>query len=202
MNNYEYIVASLPTLQPVRTKSAHAGAEQIVQSIREQLSEKDNGLVDLLLSGYESDNLDAGFYHEALHHRNRFIREFFEYDLNLRNIKVEYLNRSLGRPEGMDTVSPEGWDGSAFDGRQEIMAVLEGDDILKRERGLDDLMWRKIDEITVMDVFDMEAILGFIAKLKIIDRWDKLDPDTGHDLFRRLVEEIRATYDNKKNNMI
>ena len=173
-----------------------------MQSIREQLSEKDNGLVDLLLSGYESDNLDAGFYHEALHHRNRFIREFFEYDLNLRNIKVEYLNRSLGRPEGMDTVSPEGWDGSAFDGRQEIMAVLEGDDILKRERGLDDLMWRKIDEITVMDVFDMEAILGFIAKLKIIDRWDKLDPDTGHDLFRRLVEEIRATYDNKKNNMI
>ena len=188
--------------QPGQTKSAHAGAEQIVQSIREQLSEKDNGLVDLLLSGYESDNLDAGFYHEALHHRNRFIREFFEYDLNLRNIKVEYLNRSLGRPEGMDTVSPEGWDGSAFDGRQEIMAVLEGDDILKRERGLDDLMWRKIDEITVMDVFDMEAILGFIAKLKIIDRWDKLDPDTGHDLFRRLVEEIRATYDNKKNNMI
>ena len=202
MNNYEYIVASLPTLQPGQTKRAHAGAEQIVQSIREQLSEKDNGLVDLLLSGYESDNLDAGFYHEALHHRNRFIREFFEYDLNLRNIKVEYLNRSLGRPEDMDTVSPEGWDGSAFDGRQEIMAVLEGDDILKRERGLDDLMWRKIDEITVMDVFDMEAILGFIAKLKIIDRWDKLDPDTGHDLFRRLVEEIRATYDNKKNNMI
>ena len=202
MNNYEYIVASLPTLQPGQTKSAHAGAEQIVQSIREQLSEKDNGLVDLLLSGYESDNLDAGFYHEALHHRNRFIREFFEYDLNLRNIKVEYLNRSLGRPEGMDTVSPEGWDGSAFDGRQEIMTVLEGDDILKRERGLDDLIWRKIDEITVMDVFDMEAILGFIAKLKIIDRWDKLDPDTGHDLFRRLVEEIRATYDNKKNNMI
>ena len=202
MNNYEYIVASLPTLQTGQTKSAHAGAEQIVQSIREQLSEKDNGLVDLLLSGYESDNLDAGFYHEALHHRNRFIREFFEYDLNLRNIKVEYLNRSLGRPEDMDTVSPEGWDGSSFDGRQEIVTVLEGDDILKRERGLDDLMWRKIDEITVMDVFDMEAILGFIAKLKIIDRWDKLDPDTGHDLFRRLVEEIRATYDNKKNNMI
>ena len=53
-----------------------------------------------------------------------------------------------------------------------------------------------------MDVFDIEVILGFTAKMKIIDRWDKLDPDTGHDLFRRLVEEIRATYDNKKNNMI
>ena len=115
---------------------------------------------------------------------------------------MEYLNRSLGRPEGQDCVQPEGWDGSGFEGRQEIMAVLEGDDILKRERGLDDLLWKKIDEITVMDVFDIEVILGFTAKMKIIDRWDKLDPDTGHAIFRRLVEEIRATYDNKKNHMI
>lgn len=82
------------------------------------------------------------------------------------------------------------------------MAVLENGDILRRERGLDDLMWKRIDEITVMDVFDIEAILGFIAKLKIIDRWDRLDPETGRELFRKLVEEIRSTYDNKKNNMI
>ena len=201
MNNYEYIIAGLPSLQPGVT-GGHPAAEQVIRSIRDQLSGKDNELMDLLLSGYESDRLDADFYRKALKHRNRFIREFFEYDLNLRNAKVEYLNRSLGRPEGQDCVQPEGWDGSGFEGRQEIMAVLEGDDILKRERGLDDLLWKKIDEITVMDVFDIEVILGFTAKMKIIDRWDKLDPDTGHAMFRRLVEEIRATYDNKKNNMI
>ncbi len=202
MNNYEYIVASLPTMQAAGIKSTRLQAEQIIQSIREQLSQKDNRLVDLLLSGYEAENLDAEFYSRTLGHANRFIREFFGYDLNLRNVKVEYLNKSLGRPDEMDKVIPDGWDDSAFEGRQEIMAVLEGQDILKRERGLDDLMWKKIDEITVMDVFDIEAILGFIAKLKIIDRWDKLDSDTGHSLFRRLVEEIRATYDNKKNNII
>lgn len=202
MNNYEYIVASLPVLQAAGTTSTRMPAEEVILSIREQLSQKDNAIVDFLLSGYEAENLDAAFYMKALHQRNRFIREFFEYDLNLRNIKVEYLNRSLGRPEDLDKVIPEGWDGSDFEGRQEIMSVLEGQDILKRERGLDDLMWKKIDEITMMDVFDIEAILGFIARLKIIDRWDKLDPETGHSLFRRLVEEIRATYDNKKNNII
>lgn len=203
MNNYEYIIAGLPALQPsAGARGAHAAAEQIILSIREQLSQKDNRTVDLLLSGYESENLDAEFYGKSLKHPNRFIREFFGYDLNLRNIKVEYLNRSLGRPEEMDKVYPEGWDGSDFEGRQEIMTVLEGTDILKRERGLDDLMWKMIDEITVMDVFCLEAILGFIAKLKIIDRWDRLDPDTGNQLFRKLVEEIRATYDNKKNDII
>lgn len=203
MNNYEYIIAGLPVLQPSSgATGVHTSAEQIILSVREQLSQKDNRLVDLLLSGYDSENLDEEFYNKAIRHSNRFIRLFFEYDLNLRNIKVEYLNTSLGRPEDMDKVFPEAWDGSDFEGRQEIMSVLEGHDILKRERGLDDLMWKKIDEITAMDVFNIEAILGFMAKLKIIDRWDKLDPETGNRLFRQLVEEIRATYDNKKNDII
>ena len=202
MNNYEYIVASLPTLQPGQTKSAHAGAEQIVQSIREQLSEKDNGLVDLLLSGYESDNLDAGFYHEALHHRNRFIREFFEYDLNLRNIKVEYLNRSLGRAAGTDCIMLPELEEYEFVGRDAAEAVLSGSDIIRRERGLDDLMWDEIDRINEMEVFSMDVILGFTAKLKIVDRWNRLDPESGAQLFRRLVAQIRSTYDNKKQNMI
>ena len=38
-----------------------------------------------------------------------------------------------------------------------------------------------------------ERILGFTAKLKIIDRWNKLDPETGRELFRKLVDEIRKT---------
>lgn len=202
MDNYEYIIAGLPALQQAPTGASHADADRIMASIREQLSEKDNALVDLLLSGWDAESLDSEFYLKALNHRNRFIREYFAYDLNLRNLKVEYLNKSLGRPEDMDIVRLEGMDGSDFEGRQEIMSVLEGADILKRERGLDDLMWKKIEEITIMDVFDIEVILGFIARLKIIDRWDKLDPDTGNELFRKLVEEIRATYDNKKNNLI
>lgn len=202
MDNYEYIIAGLPALQQAPTGASHADADRIMASIREQLSEKDNALVDLLLSGWDAESLDSAFYLKVLHHRNRFIREYFAYDVNLRNLKVEYLNKSLGRPEDMDVVRLEGMDGSDFEGRQEIMSVLEGGDILKRERGLDDLMWKKIEEITIMDVFDIEVILGFIARLKIIDRWDKLDPDTGNELFRKLVEEIRATYDNKKNNLI
>lgn len=202
MNNYEYIVAGLPVLQQGPAQGSHDSAARILSSIREQLSARDNELVDLLLSGYESENLNADFYSRALNHRNRFIREFFSYDLDLRNVKVEYLNKSLGRPADMDTVVPAGREDESFEGRQEVMAVLENGDILRRERGLDDLMWKRIDEITVMDVFDIEAILGFIAKLKIIDRWDRLDPETGRELFRKLVEEIRSTYDNKKNNMI
>lgn len=63
-------------------------------------------------------------------------------------------------------------------------------------------MWQKIDEITISDVFDIEFILGFLAKLNIIGRWLKLDPETGRTMFRQLVDDIRKTYDNKKQNDI
>ena len=76
--------------------------------------------------------------------------------------------------------------------------VLNRADLLQRERGLDDLRWQKVDELTAMDVFDLELILGFVAKLKIIDRWLQLDPESGRELFRKLVEDVRSTYDNKK----
>ena len=85
-----------------------------------------------------------------------------------------------------------------FEQKGEIVEILSGTDIIGREKGLDMAIWEHVEEVTTMDVFDMDAILGFIARLKIIDRWDKLDPETGAELFRRLIKEIRATYDNKK----
>ncbi len=60
-------------------------------------------------------------------------------------------------------------------------------------------MWAHIEELTLNDLFDIELILGFTAKLKIADRWEKLDPETGQKFFRKLVQEIRSSYDNKKN---
>ena len=71
--------------------------------------------------------------------------------------------------------------------------ILSGSDILARERGLDDVMWEKADSLTELDLFDIDIILAFIAKIKIADRWNKLDPETGRELFRRLVSEIRNT---------
>ncbi len=190
MNNYEYIIASLPVLS--EGSAGKVDADDLVAEIRGHLSSRDNALMDLLLEGYGDGTQDAEFYRRALGSSNGFLRRFFEYDLAVRNAKVDYLNRALGRPEGMDKVVL-GEEEPDFDGRAEVDAVLNGSDILARERGLDDLMWQEIDELTRMDVFDIEAILGFTAKLKIIDRWNKLDPETGRELFRKLVDEIRKT---------
>ena len=178
MNNYEYIIAGLPLLQSGSPKGWHIDCAALIGDIRSNLSARDNALLDFFLSGYDQDSLDAAFYETALSHRNRFIREFFTYDLMVRNTKVDWIEELM---------------------RQEVRAVLDCGDIIRRERGLDDLMWHKADELTLWSLFDMSVILAFTAKLKVVERWEKLDPETGQEYFRKLVQEIRATYDNKKN---
>ena len=198
MNNYEYIVASLPVIEPGSRLGSSSAANAIIDDIREQLSNKDNALVTMLLDGFDPEKLNAGFYRACLGSGSRFLREYFLFDLFLRNTKVEYLNASLGRPEGKDVLLLEELEDYEFEQKEEIVEILSGTGIIGREKGLDMAIWEHVEEVTTMDVFDMDAILGFIARLKIIDRWDKLDPETGAELFRRLIKEIRATYDNKK----
>lgn len=199
MNNYEYIIAGLPLLQSGSPKGWHIDCAALIGDIRSNLSARDNALLDFFLSGYDQDSLGAAFYETALSHRNRFIREFFTYDLMVRNTKVDWINSTVGRPEGTDVIKIDSGLEDEELMRQEVRAVLDCGDIIRRERGLDDLMWRKADELTLWSLFDMSVILTFTAKLKVVERWEKLDPETGQEYFRKLVQEIRATYDNKKN---
>ena len=75
-----------------------------------------------------------------------------------------------------------------------VRSVLEGTDLLMREMDLDKLMWKKIDELNLFNYFNVNVLLGYIAKLKIIDRWLSLDEQTGREMFRKLVDEIRGTF--------
>lgn len=194
MSNYEYIIAGLPVLQ--RTADgipAGFDAEELIAGIRSALEGKDAAGLDLLLQGFDPDSLNADFYAAALKNRSDFIRKYFEYDLLVRNTRTVWLNRSLGRDELTDTVILPGMEDPDPFEVQAINEVLSRSDILERERELDTLMWNRIEEINVMKVFDLDVILGFTACLKIVDRWLKLDPETGRGLFRKLVEEIRSS---------
>ena len=201
MDNYEYIVASLPVLRQEDSRTDSLDAGELVDQIREQLSGPDQAVLDLLLSGYDPEQLTEGFYKQMLRHKNRFLREWFRFDLDLRNATVGYLNKQLHRAPDHDKILLEGREVEEFPELEDASRILNGTDILQRERGLDDLRWHKIDEITLMDYFDLETLLGYAAKLKIIDRWLQLDPDSGRALFRRMVDEIHSTYDNKKQNI-
>ena len=191
MDNYEYLVASLPVITSDESPSDKISVSRLIEEIRALCSDKDNSLIDTLLSGYEEESFTPEFYRSMLSHPNRFLREFFRFDLNLRNAKVRYLNESFGRPSDKDIFLE---DDREFEEEDDVHRIMYGPNLVSREKGLDELVWNKIDALNTFDYFNISAVLGYVAKLKIIDRWLSLDEETGRDMFRKLVEEIRGTF--------
>ena len=193
MNNYIYIISSLPALSQDWKGPEGFSADEIIAEIKERCSEKDNERIDFFLKGFDSESLCKEFYEEAGTQKSRFVREYYKFDMNVRNVKARYLNAAFGRPADQDVIVLEGQD-SSFEEEAKVKAVLEGKDILARERGLDDIMWDKIFDLSLFHYLDMDVIFSFLAKLHIIDRWLKLDEQTGREMFRRLVGEVRGTF--------
>lgn len=206
MSNFEYILSSLPLLTADFKYAEGAGFQTVLDEIRRDLSEADTATVEFLLRGFDDGQLDEDFYAAALRHRNRFIREYFRFDLNLRNAKVRYLNQELQRSPGQDVMTGENPDAPDTDidgfrftaGEFQEAAVVENalssTDLVSREKALDDILWKKVDDLATFHYFDLEAVLGYIAKLHIVNRWLALDETAGRERFHQLVEEVRGTF--------
>ena len=207
MSNFEYIISSLPYLTADYEYAEGEGFQAVLDQIRESLSEKDGESLDFLLSGFDADQLNPVFYARALAHPLKFLREYFRFDLNLRNAKVRFLNRELGRPDLQDVITGKGEEtdedldidlyrfrGGEFEEEDAVASALSQASLLVRERALDDVSWDKISSLETFHYFDITAVLAYVAKLHIVNRWLALDEQKGRELFRRLVQEVKGTF--------
>ena len=207
MSNFEYIISSLPYLTADYKYEEGQGFYTVLEEIKENLGEKDTQTLDFLLDGFNPKKLDADFYDQALKSTLKFIREYFRFDLNLRNAKVRYLNQALGRPEDMDILTGKGEEdqegldidgyrfrGGEFEEELKVKSALDSPSLLDRERDLDDITWEKISSLETFHYFDITAVLAYVAKLHIVDRWLALDEEKGRELFHKLVQEVKGTF--------
>ncbi len=189
MDNYVYIVASLPGIA-VNYDGASFDYAAVKEDIVELLSENDRKLVELVEEGFDENTLDAKFYRKAAESKNRFIREYFDFDGRLRNMKVGYLAKRLDKQGEQYLVEMPDAD---FEEESQIKEILANDDFVLREQKMDELKWEKASDIARMDYFNMNAILAFLVKAKTVQRWAELDKEKGEEMFRKLVKEIRGT---------
>ena len=107
MTNYYYIIASLPAITR-DWKFGDRTAEGLIGEIKGLSTPRDLAAISFIESGFKDDNLDIDFYRKALSFKNPFIREYYTFDLNVRNAKARYLNRALGREEDRDVLRMDG----------------------------------------------------------------------------------------------
>ena len=203
MNNYEYIIASLPEID---LSDAGSGKmpEDVTEFIKEQLSDKDNIALQTLYDIWNPAKMDGALYAKALSSSSRFIREYCLFDLQVKNEKVRHLNKALGREPERDVIKPEAPENTPIGEEpdyspeselaEQLRKIYSGTDILEKESAIDKLTWEKIDELTTFEDFSLDAVLAFVAKLHIILRWLKLDAEKGRRLFRELTDQVRGSH--------
>ena len=154
------------------------------------------------------NELTTIYFNEVLKVKNDFLRAWFEFDLNLRNLilfsSAQKYNLScdqdlIGNNKIASTLKQKvGRDiGEAAEWLyyEKVNQALESGDIAVREKAIDQLKWNYLNEMNTFNYFSIEIIVSYIIKLTIIERWLKLDPKEGEKLFRRLLGDLQSSYE-------
>ncbi|MCD7964086.1 MAG: DUF2764 domain-containing protein [Rikenellaceae bacterium] len=143
------------------------------------------------------------YYEHCMSSECRFLRKWYGFDMELRNITAAFTARRMGRDIGAELVgdadiisslarssAPDFGIRNEVDYMDRLVGILEESNILEKERKLDLLKWDMADRFAEQHYFDMEVILAYCAKVNIIDRWLTLDRRTGEEMFRKMVAEV------------
>jgi hypothetical protein len=175
-------------------------------------NDKNEDFSDEILKMYERDKenlLQTFFYHEVMKTRNTFLCNWFTFDRELRNIQTAIVARRLqidatnyfvgenAQTYARNTTVDFGM-GGEIDWINKILQIAEIPDALERERKIDLFRWEKIDELSAYNYFDIDAVLAFMQKADIADRWLSLDKQTGQQMFDSILKDLMKTCDTKK----
>jgi hypothetical protein len=161
------------------------------------------------------DQLTWLFYGHAKSCKNEFLSNWFAFDLNLKNIVAGFNIRKhglkgekylIGDNEIVQAVKKSSLRdfglGNEFEYMEKLISIQENSNLLEREIAMDMLRWEFIDDQNTFNYFTVEVLLGYIIKLQIVDRWMKLEPETGKEMFRKLLNDLEMSYEFPREFMI
>lgn len=222
---YNYLLAGLDELS--LNQKQRLSLDDLLALMREQLTQRDAALLDLLLmtkddtviSGILEENPDLQeetslseddlrtqlLYEYGMRCRNGFVRDWFEFNLNLNNVLAATICRKHGfdiqkavignnevaqqlrknssaRDFGLAGILPE---------LNDIMRLAAIENLLERERHIDALRWQWTEEHTIFHNFEIENVLTYYLQAAMLHRWDNLSREEGEQVFRQLLMDLK-----------
>lgn len=154
---------------------------------------------------YKAENLLASAYYAyAMKSKNPFIASWFEFNLNINNILAafavrkykmnvaevivgdtdvcEMLRTSNARDFGLS---------ETLDYFEPLQRLVETDDLVEREKKVDQLKWKWLEDASFFHYFTVERLFVFLLQLEMIERWVLLDKEKGSELFRQMIQNLK-----------
>ena len=155
---------------------------------------------------FPEDEILYLFYNHAITTcDNKFVREWYEMNLNINNILTALLCRKYGwkiadyvKGEGelqerlREENAPDFDLSRDIDYVKDLIKIAEQDDPVKKEKMIDALKWIWLDDNTFFEPFGIEAVFAYICKLEIQYRWANLDVEKGKESFEQIIENLRG----------
>lgn len=198
--------------------------EELEQEIK--MAEQAPGYMQIFLEAYREgklpypslsleDQLSWLFYEEVTTSSNDFLREWFTFDQDLRNVLAglnckkysennEHNELPLSRATAIigtgdvaemvrKSTAPDFSLGAQYSWVEKVMS-FDQTSLVAFEKNIDQLRWDMLDELTTFAYFQVETLCAFYIKLGIVERWLDLDPAFGKEKLNTLLKELEASY--------
>lgn len=156
------------------------------------------------------DIFSAFYYDYATKCTNGFIANWFTFNRNVNNILVAFAARKykmsiadavIGDGEIVEALRTSGARDFGLTGTldyfESIQRLNDNDRLQERERQLDDIRWKWLEDNSVFNYFTVERLFVFLLKLSIVERWAKLDADKGMQRYNEMIAELKSGMDEK-----
>ncbi len=151
------------------------------------------------------ENRLAGMYYAyAMKCENRFISSWFDFNLTVNNILVALTARKYKLEVAPLIVGDTGICGALRTSNardfglgaevgylDQLMKISEVEELVEREKKIDQLRWNWMEEATFFNYFTIERLFVFLLQLEMIERWLSLDKERGSQLFRSMIETLK-----------
>ena len=170
---YTYLISSLPmlsfsaklpfSLEDFFTKCANLVPQQEIELLRKLASQEDYL--------FNSQNLDT-------------FKQWVGFEIALRN---ELVRARAGRKkiDPLKFIRPA--DSPSADIVHVAMVAYRSASILEAEKILDQARWEFLETLSFGHYFDIDYLLIYVLKLKILERWDKIQKADKEQLFNAVV---------------
>ena len=150
------------------------------------------------------DRLAALYYEYAMKCKNKFVSSWFAFNLTMNNILVALTARKfkmdiapliVGDTEVCEALRTSGARDFGLTGEvdflDQLVKISETEELVEREKKIDQLRWNWMEEATFFNYFTVERLFVFLLQLEMIERWISLDKKKGNQLFRSIIATLK-----------
>ncbi len=81
---------------------------------------------------------------------------------------------------------------------EKLLTVDEIINVLEKEKALDMMRWDYLNELNTFNYFTIEVLVAYVIKLLIVERWLRLEPEIGKQMFKQIISELEKSYEFSK----